>query len=421
MNNYLIIVLSAYLFVVIAGYWLDYLNLSHLKKHGDKIPPDFEGYIDQELLNKTQRYVIENTKFNFVSSLFHNAILLAFLFGGLLDSYNSWIVSLKMPFIVSGLVFFLILLYADTVLMIPFKLYHTFVIENKYGFTTTTMKLWITDLWKSLLITTIMVSFIIATGFFIVQASPGLWWFWIWCFFLLFSILMMYIFPYVIAPLFNTFTPVEDESLQKEIRELMQKVGIKVKSVFQMDASKRTKHTNAYFTGIGKVKRIVLYDTLIGQMEKDEIIAVLAHEAGHWKKKHLMKHLIVSEIIAIIVMFISFNIMQKEGLIQLFQLKESTFFAKIVIIGFLGSIAAFPFSPLSHYFSRKHEYEADAFSYEMTKDNKSMINMLVKLSKDNLSNLYPHPLYAAFHYSHPPILERIQSIRRRKNKELIDS
>ncbi|MBE7548252.1 MAG: hypothetical protein HS127_14340 [Planctomycetia bacterium] len=128
--------------------------------------------IDQELLNKTQRYVIENTKFNFVSSLFHNAILLAFLFGGLLDSYNSWIASLKVPFIVSGLVFFLILLYADTVLMIPFKLYHTFVIENKYGFTTTTMKLWITDLWKSLLITTIMVSFIIATDFSSYRPAP---------------------------------------------------------------------------------------------------------------------------------------------------------------------------------------------------------------------------------------------------------
>ncbi|MCF6149235.1 MAG: M48 family metallopeptidase [Candidatus Kuenenia sp.] len=413
MDTYLIIIFIAYICVVFAGYWLDYLNLSHLKKRGNKIPPDFEGHIDQELLNKTQRYVIENTKFDFFSSLFHNVILLIFLFGGLLNIYNSWISSLKMPFIVSGLIFFLILLYADTIIMIPFKWYHTFVIENKYGFTTSTMKLWLTDLWKSLLITTIIISLIISIGFLIVQVSPNFWWFWIWCFFLCVSVLMMYVFPYVIAPLFNKFTPVEDESLQERIRGLMQKVGITVKSVFTMDASKRTKHTNAYFTGIGKVKRIVLYDTLLEKMDKDEILSVLAHEAGHWKKKHLLKHLIVSEIFAIIVMFVSFKIVQTEGLIHLFNLKESTFFSKIVLIGFLGSIVSFPFTPFPLYFSRKHEYEADTFSYEITKDRKSMISTLVKLSKDNLSNLYPHPLYAAFHYSHPPVLERIKAIKGR--------
>lgn len=411
MDTYLIVIFIAYICVVFAGYWLDYLNLSHLKKHGNKIPPDFEGHIDQELLNKTQRYVIENTQFDFVSSLFHNAILLVFLFGGLLNIYNSWIASLKMPFIVSGLVFFLILLYADTIIMIPFKWYHTFVIENKYGFTTSTTKLWLTDLWKSVLITTILMSLIISIGFLIVQVSPNFWWFWIWCFFLFFSILMMYMFPYVIAPLFNKFTPVEDKSLQEGIHGLMQKVGITVKNVFTMDASKRTKHTNAYFTGIGKVKRIVLYDTLLEKMEKGEILSVLAHEAGHWKKKHLLKHLIVSEIIAIIVMFVSFKILQTEGLIHLFHLKESTFFAKIVLIGFLCSIVSFPFTPFPLYFSRKHEYEADTFSYEITKDRKSMISTLVKLSKDNLSNLYPHPLYAAFHYSHPPVLERIKALK----------
>ena len=179
-----------------------------------------------------------------------------------------------------------------------------------------------------------------------------------------------------------------------------------------MDASKRTKHTNAYFTGIGKVKRIILYDTLLEKMDNNEILSVLAHEAGHWKKRHLLKHLITSELIALIVMYLSFKIFQNDALINLFHLKESTFFAKVIIVSFLGSIVAFPFTPVFNYFSRRHEIEADRFSYEITGDRQSMISALVKLSKDNLSNLHPHPLYAAFHYSHPPVLERIRKLKK---------
>ena len=185
-----------------------------------------------------------------------------------------------------------------------------------------------------------------------------------------------------------------------------------------MDASKRTKHTNAYFTGIGKVKRIILYDTLLEKMDNDEILSVLAHEAGHWKKRHLLKHLIVSELIALIAMYLSFKIFQDDALINLFHVKESTFFAKVIIVSFIGSIVAFPFTPIFNYFSRRHEIEADRFSYELTENSQSMISTLVKLSKDNLSNLHPHPLYATFYYSHPPVLERIRKLREMiKNKD----
>ena len=191
----------------------------------------------------------------------------------------------------------------------------------------------------------------------------------------------------------------------------MGKAGIKVSRVFKVDASKRTKHTNAYFTGIGKVKRIVLYDTLIEKMDYDEIMSVLAHEAGHWKKKHILKSIIATETIALVAIFISYQMVQTDFLIDLFHIGQSSFFVKIVLLGFIGSIVSFPFSPLFHYFSRKHENEADRYSFEMTGKPESMISSLVKLSKDNLSNLHPHPLYALFHYSHPPVLERIRRIR----------
>jgi len=417
MEKYLIIVFIVYLLAVISGYALEYLNLDHLKKYGSLIPPEFEGHIDQALLAKTRDYVVENTRFDFVSSVFHNAVLVVFLFGNVLGWYDSWSMFRKLPFILSGLIFFLLLLYAETALTIPFKLYHTFKIENKYGFTTMSMKLWVTDFLKSLAITTVLTAIIITTGLFIVQKNPVFWWFWVWCLFLVFSIIIMYIFPYVIEPFFNKFTPLEDEALRDGINSLMQKVGIRVKRVFKMDASKRTKHTNAYFTGIGRVKRIVLYDTLLERMDTSEVLSILAHEAGHWKKRHLIKHLIASEIIALIALFLSHKMLQHNFLADLFGIKECTFFTKVVIAGFLWSIAAFPFAPVFNYFSRRHEYEADRFSCKLTENNRSMTSALVKLSKDNLSNLHPHPLYALFHYSHPPVLKRIRVIREMIQKQ----
>ena len=188
-----------------------------------------------------------------------------------------------------------------------------------------------------------------------------------------------------------------------------------------MDAARRTRHTNAYFTGIGRVKRIVLYDTLVEKMTSGEILAVLAHEVGHWKKKHLLKRIVLSEIIAFGVLYAAHQILSLGYLSELFNLTtaageqalgyDSTFFAEIVILAFIGMIVSFPFTPLSNFFSRLHEKEADSFSYELTHDGDSMISALVKLSKDNLSNLHPHPFYAAFHYSHPPVIRRIGYIK----------
>jgi len=407
------IIFIAYLFVAGFGYWLDYLNLSCLKQHGALLPPEFEGQIDQGLLSKIRDYTIEKIWFGFISSVFNNIILLLFLFGGLLNIYNLWIASKNLSFILSGLFFFLPLLYAETALSIPFDLYNIFKIEKKYGFSNMTFRLWVMDTIKSLFISTILLSLVISIGLYLVQKSPDFWWFWVWCFFFAFTIFMMYISPYVIEPLFHRFRPIQDEALEGSIRALMQKVGIKVSRVFMMDASKRTSHTNAYFTGIGKVKRIVLYDTLIEKMDHDELLSVLAHEAGHWKRKHLLKYILLTEGIAFIGMYVSSKLLQADLLLNLFNIKDRTFFAKVVILGFLGSIVAVPFSPLLMSLSRRHENEADRFSYELTGNAQGMINALVKLSRDNLSNLSPHPLYVVFHYSHPPVLERIREIKRR--------
>lgn len=410
MDIYLALVIIAYLLVVIFGYWLDFLNLSHLKKYGADIPREFEGQIDQDLLSKTRKYTVENTKFEFATSVFHNIILLVFILA-LLTVYNSWIISLNYSFIVTGLIFFLLLSYADTILSVPFSLYSTFKIENRFGFNTMTVKLWITDTLKSLIISTILMALLISVGLYLIQKSPALWWLWVWSFFLVFGVFIMYISPYVIEPLFHKFSPIDNEELESEIKNLLSKAGIRVSRIFKVDASRRTKHTNAYFTGIGKTKRIVLYDTLIEKMNRDEILAVLAHEAGHWKKKHVLKHIVTTEVLALVGIYIAFHVLQTDVLIDLFAIKQSSLFVKLILLGFIGSIILFPFGPLFHLISRRHENEADKFSFEMTGKSEGMISALVKLSKDNLSNLHPHPLYALFHYSHPPVLERIRKIR----------
>ncbi|MCL4479808.1 MAG: M48 family metallopeptidase [Deltaproteobacteria bacterium] len=411
MNIYLIIILISYLAVTGFGYWLEYLNMAYLKRYGSVVPSEFQGQIDNELLIKTQNYTIENTKYGIVLSVFNSIIALIFIFGGLLNIYNTWIESLNLPFMAEGIIFFITLYYVESIITMPFNLYQVFIIERKYGFNNTNPKLWLTDFIKSIILSTIIMGIVIAIGLFIVTESPDFWWLWVWGFFLIFSIFIMYVSPYIIEPLFNKFTPIDDESLVQGINSLMKKVGIMVSRVFKIDASKRTSHTNAYFTGIGKVKRIVLYDTLLKKMNIQEILSVLAHEAGHWKKKHLLKSMIVIEGIGLIAFYVSFRLLKFDLLTELFHIEKSTFFAKLVVLAFLGEIVMFPFTPFLNFLSRMHEKEADRFACEITDDPESMISTLVKLSKDNLSNLHPHPVYAAFHYSHPPIIQRIKFIR----------
>ena len=388
-----------------------------MKKFGLTVPSVLAGEIDVELLKKTRAYETEKTRFGFLSSLFGNIVTTIFIFGGLLNIYNSWVASLQVPFIVSGLLFFLILSYANTVISIPFSLYSTFKIENKYGFNTMTPELWLKDFFKSIILSTIITGILVSVGLWIVQSSPGAWWIWIWGFFLVFSLFMMYISPYVIEPLFNKFTPLEEQVLVEQIKHMLHKVSITVSRVFRMDASKRSRHTNAYFSGIGRVKRIILYDTLLEIMNHDEILAVLAHEAGHWKRRHILKMIIATGLLSFFILYGVFRIFQTDFLTDLFHVQNETFFAKIVILGFIGGIVSLLFIPFSSSISRRFEREADRFAFSLSGNNESMISALIELSKDNLSNLHPHPLYAAFYYSHPPMVQRIEHIRNLKRDE----
>ena len=404
------IFLAAYLLIFMFESLLKFLNLRHLRRYGNIVPQDFEGEIDEELLKKTRSYILEHSYFGYLESVFDLIVLIVFIFGGVLALYDSWIASFGLPFFLAGAAFFLLLSLASTILSLPFSLYSNFKIENKYGFNTMTYKLWAQDLIKSLIISVLLTTIISIMAFAIIVASPHFWWFWLWLFILGFGIFMMYVSPYVIEPLFHKFTPIAEEEMERNIRELMGKVKIKVSKVLVVDASKRSRHTNAYFTGIGRVKRIVLFDNLMKRMNQGEIIAILAHEAGHWKKKHVLKRMVVIELTSLLSLFISYWILQGDVLISLFGIGSGSFFVKLILLGFVGSILTFFVKPIGSFISRRHESLADRFACEAIDDRKYLVDALVKLSKDNLSNLHPHPLYAFFYYSHPPIQQRLRKI-----------
>lgn len=411
MKIYLLLILFAYILKEAFKYLVIYLNLKHMRRQGTSIPPEFEGKMDETLLKKTQTYQAERVHLGTIFSLFSNIAVIIFIFGDLLDLYNSWIASFDLPFVLSGWLFFILLSWTNEILSIPFSLYSTFKIEKRYGFNTMTPRLWVSDLAKSILISTLMMSILIFAALFIIQFDPDYWWLWVWSFLLAYSIFIMYISPYVIEPIFNKFTPVDDESLKEKIVRLAEKVGIHASRILKMDASKRSRHTNAYFTGIGKTKRIVLFDTLLGNMSHDEIISVLAHEIGHWKKKHLVKTMVLFESISLIAIYLSFILVRSDLILRLFNISHDTLFVKLLILSFLSGILALPLRWIGNSMSRRHEREADQVSYELTVDKEGMVSALVKLSKENLSNLYPHRLYVALYYSHPPVLERIRYIR----------
>jgi STE24 endopeptidase len=342
-----------------------------------------------------------------IESLFSSLLLLLFLFGGLLEWYDDLILGLTTSFVGQGCLFVLGLLLAQTLLDIPFSLYRTFVIEERFQFNASTPKLWITDLLKSLAIGVVLVSLLTAGSLALVQASPNLWWLWVWGLFALITLLLMYLSPVLIEPLFFKFQPLQDQALAERVKDVMKQAGLQVERVQQVDASRRSKHSNAYFTGIGRVKRIVLFDTLLEQMSDDEILGVLAHEAGHWKLGHIWKRLLSMELVSLVVCWSFWLVLSWDGLSGWFGLVELSFLGKVLLVGFLASLVSFPLTPISSLRSRRHEWQADQFARNLTGEPEPLASALVKLCKENLSNLHPHPFYAWFYYSHPPVVERI--------------
>jgi len=403
-------VLILYLTIEVAEQFLAIINLKHLAKHGVEVPPGFEEHVDSSTLMRIRDYTVEHGRVDRIAAVVSMAITILFLFGGLLNRLNSFIGEQGWAPVTSGVIFFMVIIYGETLISMPFSLYNTFSIEKRFEFTNQTLGLWLKDFIKSLILNTLLLGFLLYVLLWFIRVLPDFWWLAGWVFMLLFSIFLLYISPYVIEPLFNKFKPMEDISLEGKIKETLARVGLKINRVFSMDASKRSSHSNAYFTGIGHVKRIVLFDTLLANHGDDEIIAILAHEAGHWKKKHILKMLVLSQIIGLLGFYLAHKLTAGDLLAEVFMLDIPTIHAKLLLAVFIGTLALFPIKPLMAYISRLHEIEADNFALQLTEAPGPMANALIKLGKDNLANLHPHPLYAAVYYSHPPMAQRVKRI-----------
>ncbi len=404
-------IILLYLAVLGFGLGLHFLNNRHLKQHGSEIPPGFEGVVDPEALTKSSAYTLTKGQVSLVQSLFDSALTLLFIFGGLMAWYDGWIADYALNFITAGLAFFLFLSLAKTLIDLPFDLYNHFKIESHFGFNNMSFKLWCADLVKSLLLSTLFFTTLAAAALWLIQAAPESWWLWVWALLVGFGLLMMLISPYVIEPLFFKFEPLKVEGLEEEIRAMMTRTGLSVSKVLQVDASRRSGHSNAYFTGFGKQKRVVLFDTLLEQLSKEEILVVLAHELGHMKKKHIQKRMVLLAGVALFYCWLAHALIGWQGLPQLVGLTEASFYARLVILLFLSGILTFPLTPLFSTLSRKDEYQADRFACDLHGNPENLATALIQMSRKNLSNLHPHPTYARFYYSHPPVVERVQNLR----------
>lgn len=406
-NLLLVGFLAVYFLQLIFSLWLEKVNRRHLERQGDHVPRLFEGFIDGQKLSQIVAYTQENSRFASFQQIISDLILLVILLSGFLPFLDELARHWGLSFILSGLFFWLVPGFISSLCDLPFDYYHSFVIEEKYGFNKSNLKTWINDQLKGAALSLVLFSLILSLILWMIRISPVHWWLWGFLILFFIQLLMAILYPIVIAPIFNKFEPLQDQELAEKISYLMQEAGIRIKGLFQMDAGKRSGHTNAYFTGLGRTKRIVLFDTLIQSHPQEEILAVLAHEVGHFKGRHIWKQFLLFAFSMLGAFYLAYLLMDWPLLYRTFGFRHFPPYVGLFLVAILGQKAGFFLSPFYMALSRRFERQADRFAVMLLKSSSTMVTVLKRLAADNLSNLFPHPLYVRFHYSHPPLVERI--------------
>jgi STE24 endopeptidase len=417
MPLFAIIALILILARVVTQLWLSRLNRRHVRANANEVPSVFRGIIDEVTYRRSVDYTLAKGRFGEIGDVFDVALLIALLFSGVLPwafagftaSFGTSIWALAGFLFITGI--------ALSILALPFDWYAQFKLEQRFGFNTTTTKTWILDRVKALLLAGLLGFPLLALVLKLIEWTGPKWWIWAAAVVIAFQLLLLLIAPAVIMPLFNKFTPLRESSLRERLFALAQRTDFPTRSIEVMDGSKRSRHSNAFFTGFGRFRKIVLFDTLVAQLSEAELESVLAHEIGHYKKRHTLKMLIVS----VFGVFIGFGavawLARQEWFYRAFGFDYHTGFASanvvpaMLLFGLLAGTITFWLSPVMHTWSRRFEYEADAFARATMGETRSLIQALRKLSEKNLSNFMPHPLYSSFYYSHPTLLERERALR----------
>jgi STE24 endopeptidase len=401
-----IIIVGIVIFNYIFSRILEYLNST---RYGAPIPGELEDVYDKEKYEKSMAYKKVNYRFAILTGTFSMAVILLMLFYSGFAFADDLVRNVTQHPILVALLFFGLLMFASDVINIPFSLYDTFVIEERFGFNKTTVKTFIFDKLKSWMLGIIIGGGILAVIVWFYTLTGRNFWIFAWIFISIYTIFMYMFYSNLIVPLFNKQTPLEEGELRDAITAFSEKAGFKLKNIFVIDGSKRSTKANAYFTGLGAKKRIVLYDTLINDLETDEIVGVLAHEVGHYKKKHTLTGVILSIIQTGAILFILSLLVGSPVLSEALDASAPSFHIGLIAFGILYSPLSLILGIGMNVMSRKNEYQADRYASEMFSPQ-PLVDALKKLSRKNLSNLTPHSVYVFFHYSHPPLYQRVKAL-----------
>jgi STE24 endopeptidase len=394
-------------------YWLASRHVRHVMRHREQVPAEFADRIALDAHQKAADYTVAKTRFGMVNAVWSGLVLIGFTLLGGLQALSTALLHVTGPGMAHQIA--LVVAYAAIagVLDLPFTYYFQFVLEQRFGFNKMTVKLWLLDTVKGTLMGAVIGLPLLWVVLTLMERTGELWWLYAWIVFSAFQLLMMVLYPTVIAPMFNKFTPLADDSLKSRIEGLMARVGFASKGLFVMDGSKRSAHGNAYFSGFGANKRIVFFDTLLERLAPSEIEAVLAHELGHFKLKHIVKRIVVAFALSLVFLallgWLKNQVWFYTGLGVLPLLGQNNDAMALLLFMLVLPVFTFPFAPLTSITSRKHEFEADAFAASHS-DARDLVSALVKMYEDNASTLTPDPLHSAFYDSHPPASIRIRRL-----------
>ena len=409
MTTFTLLFLIALAGSLLLRFWLASRQLIHVKKHRDTVPDSFAGKVPLEDHHKAADYTLTNTRIGMIALAYDSLLLLGWTLGGGLEWLdNNWLAADLHP-VVTGVGVILSAMVVMTLLDLPFSLYHTFVIEERFGFNRSTISVFFIDMLKQGALLVVIGAPLIALALWIMETSGGLWWLYVWAVWMIFTLVMFWAYPAVIAPLFNKFSPLDNEALKQRIQALMDKCGFRSKGIFVMDGSKRSGHGNAYFTGFGSNKRIVFFDTLLESLKPEEIEAVLAHELGHFKLKHIQKRLLSTSILSLSALALLGWLAGQDWFYHGLGVSHASSWMALMLFMMVLPVFTFFVQPLMSLLSRKHEFEADAYAVQQS-SGADLIHALVKMYRENASTLTPDPLYSAFHDSHPPAPVRISHI-----------
>ncbi|MDD2720076.1 MAG: M48 family metallopeptidase [Gallionella sp.] len=394
----------------LAKLWLARRHLRHVVAHRHAVPEAFQSRISLESHQKAADYTSAKTSFTMLGDIFDAALLLAFTLGGGIQLAANLSQTLFDSALVQGLATVVGVLLLTSLLEMPFNLYRTFRIEQRFGFNHMTLKLYLLDTLKGLLLGAALGLPLLAGVLWLMGRMGEYWWLYVWAVWVVFNLLLLFIYPSFIAPLFNKFSPLQDEAMKSRIEALLKKCGFTSSGLFVMDGSRRSAHGNAYFTGFGKTKRIVFFDTLLERLNSHEVEAVLAHELGHFKRRHVIQRMVLTFALSLVFLWLLGVLMQTDWFYRGLGVQTPGTALALLLFFMVLPVFSFLLGPLMSAWSRRHEFEADAYAASQTAAT-DLVNALVKLYQDNAATLTPDPLYSRFHDSHPPAALRIAHLQ----------